>query len=435
MTSPPLGLSRTRVLALVQAGGAGSRMDVLTRERAKPTLPFAGVYQLVDFPLSNLTHSGITDVWVSVSFQGSSMEEQVANGRPWELDRTRGGLRLLMPQEGTGSMDEEGFARGNADELYRRRLQLAQAGADVLLVMSADHVYRYDYRDLVEAHLAVGAECTVLTTQRPLDQAGDHATVETAEAAGPEGTAGSAGSAGCAQHGAVRVTRIEAKPDEPRTTTVSAEVVAYDPAVLVEVVEELHRELGPDADAGDSGLGDFAEHLLPRFVERGRTHAVALPGYWRDLGRPARYLAAHREVLLDDQGVLDHPGWPILTQQPQRGPARVVGGATVVDSLVAPGAHVAGRVVRSVVGPGVVVAAGAEVHDSVLFTDSRVESGAVVHGCVVDTGTTIGRGAVVGSPDADLEEDDGVTLLGRDCRVADGAAVPPGSRLEPGTTA
>lgn len=108
MTSPPLGLSRTRVLALVQAGGAGSRMDVLTRERAKPTLPFAGVYQLVDFPLSNLTHSGITDVWVSVSFQGSSMEEQVANGRPWELDRTRGGLRLLMPQEGTGSMDEEG---------------------------------------------------------------------------------------------------------------------------------------------------------------------------------------------------------------------------------------------------------------------------------------------------------------------------------------
>ena len=101
-----------RILAIVQAGGAGSRMDVLTRERAKPALPFAGIYQLIDFSLSNLAHSGITDVWLSVQFQGSTLEEQVANGRPWDLDRNRGGLRLLMPQEGTGSTDEEGFAHG-----------------------------------------------------------------------------------------------------------------------------------------------------------------------------------------------------------------------------------------------------------------------------------------------------------------------------------
>lgn len=411
-------LSRTRVLALVQAGGAGSRMDVLTRERAKPTLPFAGVYQLVDFPLSNLAHSGVTDVWVSVSFQGSSMEEQVANGRPWELDRTRGGLRLLMPQEGTGSLDEEGFARGNADELYRRRSQVAAAGADVLLVMSADHVYRYDFRDLVEAHLDSGAECTVLTTERPLDQAGDHATVETDEGGG-----------------AGRITRVEAKPDQPRTTWVAAEVVAYDPAVLVEVVEELHRELGADADAGDSGLGDFAEHLLPRFAERGRARALPLPGFWRDLGRPSRYLAAHREVLDGDLGVLDQPGWPVLTQQPQRGAARLRAGAEVVDSMVGPGAEVAGRVVRSVLGPGVRIAAGAEVHDSVLFTGVVVEAGARVHGSVVDRGTSIGRDAVVGSPDADLEVDEGVTLLGRDCLVGAGAHVPAGARLEPGSSA
>ena len=105
-------MSHQRILAIVQAGGAGSRMDVLTRERAKPALPFAGVYQLVDFPLSNLAHSGITDVWLSVQFQGSTLEEQVSNGRPWDLDRTRGGLRLLMPQEGTGSTDEDGLRPG-----------------------------------------------------------------------------------------------------------------------------------------------------------------------------------------------------------------------------------------------------------------------------------------------------------------------------------
>src|ERR1044071_5464738 len=108
-------MSRERVLAIVQAGGAGGRMDVLTRERAKPALPFAGVFQLLDFPLSNLVHSGISDVWLSVQFQGSTLEEQVANGRPWNLDRNRGGLRLLMPQEGSGSLAEGGFAKGKAD--------------------------------------------------------------------------------------------------------------------------------------------------------------------------------------------------------------------------------------------------------------------------------------------------------------------------------
>src|SRR5690349_14969260 len=166
-------MPRTRTLAIIQAGGAGSRMDVLTRERAKPALPFAGIYQLVDFPLSNLAHSGITDVWLSVSYLGSSLEQEVANGRPWDLDRNRGGLRLLMPQEGTGSTDDEGFAQGNADELYRLRDQIRAARPDVLLVMSADHVYRFDYQDAIATHLEAGAACTVVTTERPLDEAGD----------------------------------------------------------------------------------------------------------------------------------------------------------------------------------------------------------------------------------------------------------------------
>ena len=160
-------VTRSHVLAIIQAGGAGSRMDVLTRERAKPALPFAGVFQLVDFPLSNLTHSGVTDVWLSVSFLGSTLEEQVSNGRPWDLDRNHGGLRLLMPQEGTGSTDEEGFARGNADELYRLRDQIRAAEAAYVLVMSADHVYSFDYRDAIDTHRETDADCTVVTSEVP----------------------------------------------------------------------------------------------------------------------------------------------------------------------------------------------------------------------------------------------------------------------------
>lgn len=403
-----------RVLAIIQAGGRGSRMDVLTRERAKPALPFAGVFQLVDFPLSNLAHSGISHVWLSVQHQGSTLEQEVANGRPWDLDRNHEGLRLLMPQQGTGSLDEDGFAQGNADELYRIRDQIEAARADVVVVMSADHVYRFDFRDVVAEHLENDAECTVVTSTVPLDEASDHATVEVADG---------------------QVVGFAYKPDEPTTDVVATEIFVYDPRVLVTVLDELHVELGADADAGDTGLGDFGEHLLPRLVDRGHTRAHAMSGYWRDLGQPHLYLRAHRDMLLDDHDVLGRRDWPILTRQPQRAPARLVEGAELVDSLVSPGCRVAGRVVRSVLGPGTVVEAGAEVVDSVVFADTRIEAGAVVAASIVDSACTIGAGAHVGDPDADLDDSDAITLIGGDSTVGAGVRIAAGARLEAGSTA
>src|SRR3954452_7909337 len=251
-------MARNHILAVIQAGGAGGRMDGLTRERAKPSLPFAGVFQLIDFPLSNLANSGITDVWMSVQFQGTAMGEQVANGRPWDLDRSRGGLRLLMPQEGTGGTDEEGFAAGNADELYRIRDLVRADAPEALVVVSADHVYRFDVMEAVETHRRTGAECTLVTATVPVGQAGDHATVVTDD----DG----------------RVTAFDYKPDQPTTSTVAAEIFVYDPEVLIDLVEELHRELGPDAGEGDSGLGDYGDHLVPRLVDRGRVFAHPIGG-------------------------------------------------------------------------------------------------------------------------------------------------------------
>jgi glucose-1-phosphate adenylyltransferase len=409
-------MTRPRVLAIIQAGGAGGRMDVLTRERAKPALPFAGVYQLVDFPLSNLAHSGVTDVWLSLQFQGATLEEQVANGRPWDLDRDRGGLRLLMPEQGTGTLDEEGFAQGNADGLFRIRAQIATEAPDAVVVLSADHVYRLDYTEVIDAHLAAGAECTIVTTEVPIEEAGDHAVVESDEED--------------------RVTGFAYKPEDPETGTIAAEIIVYDPVVLVTVLEELHRELGADSEAGDTGLGDFGDHLVPRLVERGSTYAWALGGYWRDVGQPHHYLQAHQDVLTDDLGVLNVPGWPILTRQPQRVPGRVLEGGRVVDSLLSPGSRVAGTVVRSVLGPGAVVEEGAEVHDSVVFADSLVRAGSRVHWTVVDARCAVGPDARIGDPDADGTGDpDAVTLVGQGSVVGEGVRLASGARLEPGTTA
>jgi glucose-1-phosphate adenylyltransferase len=408
-------MTRRHILAIIQAGGAGGRMDVLTRERAKPALPFAGSYQLIDFSLSNLANSGITDIWLSVQFLGSSLEEHVLNGRPWDLDRNRGGLRLLMPQQGTGSTDEEGFATGNADELYRIRDKITADDPELVVVLSADHVYRFDLMDAVRTHRRLGAECTLVTTEVPIEQAGDHATVETDD----DG----------------RVTGFAYKPAKPSTTTVAAEIAVYDPRALVEVVEELHRELGPDAGEGDTGLGDYGDHLVPRLVDRSTVVAHPMPGYWKDLGQPHKYLAAHRDLLTDDQGVLGDLDWPIISHQPQRPAARVLDGGRVADGMLSPGVRVRGTVLRSVLGPGVVVEEGALVRDSVIFSDTVIGEGARVDRAVVDRDCVIGTGAEIGSPDADPEDPDAIVLIGLQSSVGRGVTLGPGTRLEPGSTA
>lgn len=403
-----------QILALVQAGGSGGRMDVLTRERAKPMLPFAGVFRLIDFSLSNLANSGLTDVWLSVQYQGAALGEQIANGRPWDLDRNRGGLRLLMPEEGTGGTDEEGFAKGNADELYRIRDQVLDFGADLLVVCSADHVYRFDVMDAVRTHRRAGAHCTVVTSTVPLDAASDHATVES--------------------DGDGRVTAFDYKPEKPTTETVAAEIFVYDVRTLVDTLEELHRELGADAGEGDTGLGDYGDHLLPRLVERGTVVAHAMDGYWKDLGQPHKYLAAHHDVLYSDLGVLGDLDWPIVGYQHQRSAARILDGARVTDSLISPGATILGTVIRSVIGSGAVVEKGALVRDSVVMEDTIVEEGARLDWAIVDRDCVIGANAEVGSPDTDPDDSDAIVLIGRASRLAARTVLDEGARLEPGTT-
>ncbi|HET8604589.1 MAG TPA: sugar phosphate nucleotidyltransferase [Marmoricola sp.] len=406
-----------RILAIVQAGGAGGRMDVLTLERAKPALPFGGSYKLIDFPLSNLVNSGLEDVWLSVQYQASALEDQVINGRPWDLDRTRGGLRLLVPQEGTGSMDEEGFARGNADELYRLRDDIRRSGAELVLVMSADHVYRLDYREVVRTHREHDAELTMVVTDiadRYGEDPADHAVVES-DADG-------------------RVTGFAYKPDEPATTVVATEVFCYRADVLVEVLEELHRKQATttsDREEGDSGLGDFGDLLVPALVDRGRTVVHRLDGYWRDLGQPHHYLNAHLELARRETDLFARE-WQVLTQQPQREAAYVEGGATVVDSLLSPGVIVGGSVTRSVLGPGVVVEDGAEVVESVVFGDTVVRAGARVERTIVDTGCELRDGARIGGPDVALDDPDAVPIVGRDSVVA--TTLGAGSRVPPGST-
>jgi glucose-1-phosphate adenylyltransferase len=318
--------ARTSVIAIVQAGGQGSRMDVLTRERAKPALPFASAYRLVDFALSSLGHSGIVDVWLSVQYQAASLDPHVAGGRPWDLDRTRGGFRRVVPEEGAGGGVESGFSQGNADDLLRMRDEIEHSRADVVVVLSADHVFALDIAQVVDAHVGSGADCTLVTAETSRSEA-RHNVVVHAAADG-------------------RVSGVDVKPSSPSATTVATEIFVYGAESLVRALDSLRRELAHEADGEDSGLGDFGEHLLPWLIAHGEVRAFPLGRYWKDVGRPEAYLAAHRDYVAGRVDALADRERPVMTRSPDRAPGVVRAGAEVEDSVVGVGCDVRGRVGR-----------------------------------------------------------------------------------------
>jgi glucose-1-phosphate adenylyltransferase len=387
-------------------------MDVLTRERAKPALPYGGVHRLIDFALSGLVHADLADVWVSLEYQVTSIDDYLSGGRPWSLDRNRGGFRRIVPQTGTGPATESGFAHGNGDLLLRMSADIEAFGARTLVVCSADHVFNMDLAPVIEEHVAAGRVATVLTSEVTKKDASDNVVV----LAGRDGT----------------VTGVEHKPSRPSAGTVATEIFVYDTEVLLATLRDLRRELSAETDDDDSGIGDFGEHLLPRLVETRKTVAVPLTGYWRDVGQPSLYLQSHRDLLAGRVDVFDHPGRPVISHWPDRPAARVRAAGECRDSMLSPGADVAGLVVGSVLGPGVVVEKGAEVHDSVVMQDCVIRAGAVVRTAVLDERCEVlARSRVGGKPSRRVADDDDLVLVGRDSRVS--GAVDAGARLEPGS--
>ena len=403
-------MKRERILVLILAGGEGSRLGPLTKKRAKPAVPFGGTLRLIDFSLSNCLHSQLTDVWVIEQYQLHSLNDHLANGRPWDLDRTYGGLQVLPPYVEKGDEDNDGesgksgkkgqggFARGNADAIYRQRRLLREFGPDLILVLSADHVYKLDYRDVLERHRATGAEVTMVTTHVPPgDDASRYAVVQT--------------------DGAGRVTGFAYKPQDPQGDQITAEVFLYKAATLLDTLDQIAAEKGEPDDYGDE--------LLPRLVAAGKAWALPLPGYWRDVGTIGSYWQAHMDLLASKSELaLDDPAWPILTHGAQLLPAHVLAGARVEDSLLAPGCTVAGTVRRCVLAPGAYVATHAVVEDSILLHGARIEAGARVRRGIIDENATVGARAEVGG-------ESGPTVIGAGAKVPPNTMVAAGKHVAP----
>ena len=347
----------TRILVIVLAGGAGGRLELLTRERAKPAVPFAGSHRLVDFPLSNCHNSGLSDVWIAQQFNPISLSDHLSNGRPWDLDRTVGGLLVLQPR--LGHDERGGFQRGTADALWRNAGLIRDFEPEALAVVSADAVYALDYGALVAGHLESDAAVTMVTTEVDPDDAGRY---------------------GVVQADGGRIRDYAYKPEEPKGNLVANEVFVFTPEPLLDALEELGE------DAGEDGLEDLGHELLPRLVDAGAGREARFDGYWRDVGTVDAYWDCHMDLLADEPPIdLDAPGWPILTHATgRRAAVRVRPGAKIEASLLGPASVVAGAVERSVIGRGAVVERGATVREAVLLPGAIVRAGATVVRAVID---------------------------------------------------
>ncbi|MEO7267315.1 MAG: sugar phosphate nucleotidyltransferase [Candidatus Limnocylindria bacterium] len=395
------------VLTLILAGGEGERLSILSQVRAKPGVPFGGKYRIIDFALSNAVNSGLTDVGILTQYAPRSLIDHIGVGRPWDLDRSRGGVALLQPFIGRGRARD--WYRGTADAVLQNLDFIADRDPDLVLVLAGDHVYKMDYRPFLEMHRSTGADVTCAVRTVPIEDAHRFGILDVAS----DG----------------RVTAFIEKPPNPPSNLVSMGVYVFSWPLLRDLLS--------------SELIDFGRDILPAMVDGGRNvFAYEFAGYWQDVGTVESYWQASLDLLRDDPDInLNDLGWLIYTKSEERPPARIGPSASISRSMISHGCEIDGTVEHSILSPGVRVAAGAVVRDSIVMFDAVIEADAVLDRAILDKEAWIGPGARVGAGDdlrPNRDEPErlyaGITLVGKRARVPRGVEIGRNCRIDPMVT-
>ncbi|MGI8929468.1 MAG: glucose-1-phosphate adenylyltransferase family protein [Candidatus Limnocylindrales bacterium] len=386
-----------RVTAVVLAGGEGERLSILSSVRAKPAVPFAGKYRVIDFTLSNCVNSEIDNVLVLTQYNPRSLNDHIGAGRPWDLDRNEGGIRLLQPYIARGRPSE--WYRGTADAVLVNIETIRQQPGDTVVILAGDHIYKMDYQPFVQFHRRNRADVTVAVQRVPLGEASRFGILALDE----DG----------------RVIDWQEKPKQPKSDLASLGIYVFSKKSLLAWLDE--------------SLIDFGRDVIPAMLDaKARVFGYQFDGYWQDVGTVEGYWQAHMD-LLEEHPALDlyDKGWLIHTRSEERAPARIGPTASVHRSLISHGCQVWGTVERSVLSPGVRVDPGAVVRDSIIMFDTVIRAGAVIDRAIIDKEVSVGPNAVVGMGSdydtANRQEpgrlNTGITVIGKR------AVIPAGVRL------
>jgi len=388
-----------RTVAVILAGGEGRRLSILSQKRAKPAVPFAGKYRIIDFTLSNCVNSGIYHVGIATQYRPRSLHDHIRVGRPWDLDRATGGVTLLQPYLGRSDSD---WYQGTADAIHQNLDFIRRPRPQDALILSGDHIYKMNYDNLLRFHREYQADCTIAVRHVPLDEASRYGVMVVDED--------------------YRVIEFEEKSPTPSSTLASMGVYAF-------TLDALGQALHDDLQDSHSER-DFGKNIIPRMLAQGqRIYAFPYSGYWVDVGTVQAYWEAHMD-LLGDEPLLDllDRDWIIHTRSEECPPVNIRTGATVSHSLISDGCVIEGSVEFSVLSPGVQVERGAVVRHSIIMNDAIIHAGAVVDRSVIDKRVTIGRDVHLGwGHDYTVNTlgnlATGITLVGKN------AELPPGLRV------
>ena len=388
-------------IAMLLAGGQGSRLYVLTSDVAKPAVPFGGKYRIIDFPLSNCTNAGIDTVGVLTQYKPLELNSYIGSGQPWDLDRLDGGVHILPPymQEG----EKGSWYKGTANAIYQNIGFVDMYDPEYVVILSGDHIYKMNYGKMVEAHKAAGAACTISVLEVPWDEAPRFGIM--------------------AVDGEDNIVEFQEKPKQPKSNLASMGIYVF-------TWKKLRRALVED-EADPSSSNDFGKNIIPKLLSAGeKMIAYRFDGYWKDVGTLESLWDANMDML--SRGDLDllEDSWPIYARLPSQPPAYIGKSSLVEHSVVTQGCEITGTVKNSVLSPGARVEDGAEVHYSVLMPGVTVKRGAVVRYAILGENCQVDAGAVVGADPESCEPDEwGITVLGPGTAIAAGETVKPKTML------
>ncbi|MDD6284354.1 MAG: glucose-1-phosphate adenylyltransferase [Firmicutes bacterium] len=387
---------KTECVAMLLAGGQGSRLGVLTHTTAKPAVPFGGKYRIIDFPLSNCKNSGIDTVGVLTQYQPLVLNDYIGSGQPWDLDRIHGGVHVLPPYQQSSGSD---WYKGTANAIYQNIPFIERYDPEYVLVLSGDHIYKMDYSIMIDRHKRMGADCTIAVLEVPMEEASRFGIMNTDENG--------------------MVYEFEEKPKNPKSNKASMGIYVFSWPVLREYL--IADEKDP------SSQNDFGKNIIPKMLDDGKVMGTyPFEGYWKDVGTIDSLWEANLDLLNPKMQLdLDDEHWRIYSRSIAGAPHFVSADAEVQNSIVTEGCDISGTVDFSVIFGDVVIEKGAVVHDSIVMPGSVIHSNARVEYAILGERSVIGAGASVGMRPEEAEnlDDWGVTVIGPDISVGRGSTV------------
>ena len=388
------------IVAMLLAGGQGSRLYALTQNLAKPAVPFGGKYRIIDFPLSNCVNSGIDTVGILTQYQPVVLNEYIGNGQPWDLDRLYGGVHVLPPyQKATGS----DWFKGTANAIYQHISFIDRYDPEYVIILSGDQICKQDYREFLNFHKEKDADFSVAVMEVPWEEASRFGLMVTDENA--------------------QITEFQEKPKNPKSNLASMGNYIFKWSILRKYLIE--DELDPNSD------NDFGKNIIPNLLKDGcKMFAHRFDGYWKDVGTIPSLWEANMEVLDPEHSGIDlfDANWKIYSRNSGMTAHKVSGAAVVENSMITDGCRVDGTVKHSILFAGVKVEAGAVVEDAVVMGNAVIKAGAQVKHCIVGENAVIGENAIVGAmPEGDAA---GVATVGPDVTVGAGAKIGPNAMVK-----